>query len=161
MSSQPPITAEQLAALPPEFRALLQAVIDHYEARIAVLEARIAELERQLPKTPQNSSLPPSTQHPHAKPLLKKPRSIRNRGGQPGHPKHERTLIPVEQCADLADHRPTRCRGCGAKLSGSDPQPLRHQVWELPQIKPLVSEHRLHRLTCAGCGVATCGELPA
>lgn len=161
MSPQPPITTEQLAALPPGFRALLQAVIDHYEARIAVLEARIAELERQLPKTPQNSSLPPSTQHPHAKPLANKRLSERKRGGQPGHPKHERTLIPVEQCAAVADHRPTRCRGCGVKLSGSDPEPLRHQVWELPEIKPLVSEHRLHRLTCAGCGVSTCGELPA
>jgi len=64
MSPQPPITAERRAALPPEFRALLQAAIDHYEARIAVLEARIAELERQLPKTPQGSSLPPSPQHP-------------------------------------------------------------------------------------------------
>jgi transposase len=85
-SFQPPITAEQMAALPPEFRALLQAVIDHYEARIAVLEARIAELERQLPKTPRNSSLPPSTQHPHAKPLPTKQRSKRNRGSQPGHP---------------------------------------------------------------------------
>jgi transposase len=61
----------------------------------------------------------------------------------------------------VADHRPTQCRGCGAKLSGSGPSPLRHQVWELPEIQPLVSEHRLHRLTCAGCGVATCGELPA
>ena len=121
-----------MAALPPEFRALLQAVIDHYEARIAVLEARIAELERQLPKKPQNSSLPPSTQHPHAKPVPKTPRSKRKRGGQPGHPKHERTLIPVEQCVDSADHFPTQCRGCGGKLSGADPAPLRHQVWELP-----------------------------
>src|SRR5271167_1563631 len=104
MSPLPPITAEQLAALPPEFRALLQAVIDHYEARIAVLEARIAELERRSPKTPENSSLPPSTQHPHAKPLPKKPRSKRKRGGQPGHPKHQRTLIPVEECFQSYDH---------------------------------------------------------
>jgi transposase len=160
-SSQPPISAEQMAALPPEFRALLQAVIDHYEARIAVLEARIVELERQLPKTPQNSSLPPSTQHPHAKPLPKKPRSKRNRGGQPGHPRHERALIPVEQCCESFDHLPRQCRGCGGKLSGSDPAPLRHQVWELPEIKPLVSEHRLHRLSCPGCGKTTCGQLPA
>jgi transposase len=39
--------------------------------------------------------------------------------------------------------------------------PLRHQVWELPEIKPLVTEHRRHRLTCSCCGTVTCGELPA
>jgi hypothetical protein len=27
--SQPPLTPEQIAALPPDFRALLQAVIEH------------------------------------------------------------------------------------------------------------------------------------
>lgn len=159
--SQLPITSEQLAALPPDFRALLQAVIDHYEARIAVLEARIAELERQLSKTPQNSSLPPSSQHPHAKPPTAKPKSKRKRGGQPGHEKHQRALIPVEQCAAVHDHRPKKCRGCGGKLSGSDATPLRHQVWDLPEIEPLVTEHRRHHLTCPGCGQITCGELPA
>src|ERR1700677_5155239 len=100
-TTQPPITAAQLAALPPEFRALLQAVIDHYEARVAALEARIAELERQLSKTPQNSSLPPSSQHPHAKPPRNKPKSKRKRGGQPGHVKHERPLLPTDECDEV------------------------------------------------------------
>ena len=162
--TEPPITAAQMAALPAEFRALLQSVIDHYEARVAVLEARIVELEAKLeqrtPKTPQNSSLPPSTQHPHAKPPRGKAKSKRKRGGQPGHRKHARALIPVEECRESFDHRPRHCRGCGEKLKGVDPAPLRHQVWELPEITPLVSEHRLHRLTCAGCGKTTCGELP-
>jgi hypothetical protein len=35
-----PIAAEVLDRLPPEFRAVLMAVVDHYERRIAVLEAR-------------------------------------------------------------------------------------------------------------------------
>jgi transposase len=159
-TSEPPITAEQLAALPPEFRALLQAVIDHYEARIAVLQARIVELERQLPKSPQNSSLPPSTQHPHARPKPKKPRSKRQRGGQPGHPKHERALLPTEECDDVQSLKPSECRRCGGKLTGCDAEPLRHQVWELPEIKPLVTEYQLHRLTCGGCGQTSCAELP-
>jgi len=45
-------------------------------------------------------------------------------------------------------------------LSGADPEPLRHQVWELPEIKPIITEYRRHRLTCECCGITTCGELP-
>jgi transposase len=37
---------------------------------------------------------------------------------------------------------------------------LRHQVWELPEIKPQVTEYQLHRLTCLRCGESTCAELP-
>ena len=47
-------------------------------------------------RTPQNSSLPPSTQHPHARPQPPKRRSKKKRGGQAGHEKHERPLIPPE-----------------------------------------------------------------
>lgn len=155
-SPPPPVTPEQIAALPPELRALLQAVIDHYEWRIAVLEAEIATLR----KTPRNSSLPPSTEHPHAKPAPTKDNSRKKPGGQHGHPKHERALIPVEQCHDLVTVKPDACRRCGTKLAGDDPAPWRHQVWELPEIKPIVTEYQRHRLTCACCGETTCGELP-
>lgn len=151
--SQPPITPEQLAALPPEFQAIVRAIIEHYERRIAELEAR-------LNKTPQNSSLPPSSQHPHAKPEATKAPSKKKPGGQPGHAKHQRALIPVEECAASHDHHPKLCRGCGGTLLGSDAAPLRHQVWELPEIQPLVTEHRRHRLTCSCCGTVTCAELP-
>jgi len=142
-----------LAALPPEIGALVRAIIDHYELRIASLEA-------QLGKTPQNSSLPPSTQHPHAKPPGRKLKSKKKRGGQPGHKRHERPLVPTDQCDDVQELKPTECRKCGTKLRGSDPAPLRHQVWELPEIKPLVTEYQRHRLSCPGCGATTCGELP-
>jgi transposase len=109
---------------------------------------------------PQNSSLPPSTQHPHARPQPPKRKSKKKRGGQPGHKKHERPLIPTDQCDDVQPLKPTECRRCGAKLSGSDPEPLRHQVWEVPEIKPHVTEYQQHRLTCGCCGAATCAELP-
>lgn len=72
--SQLPITSEQLAALPPEFQTLLQAVIDHFEQRIAALEDEIAAIK----KTPRNSSLPPSAEHPHAKPSANQPKSPKN-----------------------------------------------------------------------------------
>ena len=155
--SQPPITAEQIAALPPEFQALLQAVIDHYEKRIAALEAEIAALK----KTPRNSSLPPSTEHPHAKPPRDKKESKKKPGGQPGHPKHERPLIPTEECQTVVPLKPKNCRRCGESLVGDDPEPLRHQVWEIPEIKPDVTEYQRHRLPCPCCQTSTCAELPA
>jgi len=154
--SQPPVTPEQIAALPPDFRALLQAVIEHYEKRIAALEAEVAALK----KSPRNSSLPPSTEHPHAKPIPDKVGLKKKPGGQPGHAKHERPLIPTEQCAKTIPCRPTACRRCGTTLAGDDPQPWRHQVWELPEIKPIVTEYQRHRLTCPCCGETTCGQLP-
>jgi transposase len=152
-----PIRPEQLAALPPDFRALLEAVIEHYERRIAALEAEFAGLR----KTPQNSSLPPSTQHPHAKPVKPKSKANKQRGGQPGHPKHERPLIPTDECDEVVPLKPTECRRCGTKLAGDDPEPWRHQVYELPEIKPVVTEYQRHRLSCPGCGETTCAALPA
>ena len=87
-------------------------------------------------------------------------RSGKKPGGQPGHAKHERALIPTEQCRRMIPCPPTHCRGCGTKLTGCDPAPLRHQVWELPEIQPLVTEYQRHRLECPCCHITTCGELP-
>ena len=38
---------------------------------------------------------------------------------------------------------------------------MRHQVWELPEIKPEVTEYQRHRLGCRDCGETTCAQLPA
>ena len=143
------ITEDLIARQPPEAQAIIRLLL-----------AKIAELESRLNKTPQNSSLPPSTQHPHAKPQPSKAKSKKRRGGQPGHAKHERTLLPTEECNDVQSLKPEACRRCGTRLSGTDPEPLLHQVWELPEIKPLVTEYQLHRLECAKCGESTCAELP-
>jgi transposase len=151
------ITEDLIARQSPEAQAIIRVLL----AQIAALEKRVAELEARLNKTPQNSSLPPSAQHPHAKGDSGKRRSKRKRGGQPGHAKHERPLMPTEQCDEVVPVKPTECRRCGRKLSGNDTEPLRHQVWELPEIKPHVTEYQRHRLCCCGCGETTCGELPA
>jgi transposase len=152
------VTEEIIARQPPEAQAIIRLLL----AKIAELEARIEQLEQQSKgRTPQNSSLPPSTQHPHARPQPPRRKSKRKRGGQPGHKKHERPLIPTDQCDDVQAIKPTQCRRCGAKLSGSDREPLRHQVWEVPEIKPHVTEYQRHRLACPCCGEMTCAELPA
>jgi len=151
------VTEEIIGRQPPEAQAIIRALL----GEMVELRARIEELERQVKgKTPQNSSLPPSTQHPHNRPQPPRHKSKKKRGGQHGHKKHERPLIPTDECDDVHRLRPTECRRCGTKLSGSDPEPLRHQVWELPEIKPIVTEYQRHRLTCPACGETTCAELP-
>jgi transposase len=153
----PPITPEQIAALPAEFQVLIRSIVDHYERRIAALEAELAAVK----KTPRNSSLPPSSEHPHAKPPRDKEKGTGKKpGGQPGHPRHERPLIPTEQCHDVVPLTPEACRRCGEALVGTDPEPLRHQVWDVPEIKPLVTEYQLHRLICPCCHESTCAQLP-
>ncbi len=41
---------------------------------------------------------------------------------------------------------PDHCRRCGDVLEGTDAEPIRHQVWDLPPIKPIVTEYQQHRL---------------
>jgi transposase len=127
---------------------------------LAEIDELNSEIDR-LKKTPQNSSVPPSTEHPHKKPPpKKKKKSGRKRGGQKGHPKHEKPLIDSEQCDEVVPLKPDTCRRCGEELSGDDPEPLRHQYWELPEIKPTIIEYQRHRLPCPNCGTTTCAELP-
>jgi transposase len=45
-------------------------------------------------------------------------------------------------------------------LQGEDPQPHRHQVTELPVVKPAVTEYQMHRLRCPACGASTRASLP-
>ena len=120
---------------------------------------RIAELERRLGMNSQNSSKPPSsdllgTERPKLPPTGRRP------GGQPGHPGHCRRMVPLDRVDKIVPLKPLRCRHCGASLSGEDRSPLRHQVTELPPIRPIVTEYQRHRLACPRCGQSTLAELP-
>ena len=162
----PKIPAEIDAELSPKARKWVEDLFDDHDSRIKKLLEHIEVLDAKLLKlTPKNSSVPPSTQHPHAKQTAqpKKPKSKtrKKQGGQPGHAKATRPLIPTEACDKVEVCLPRHCRKCAAALTGNDPEPLRHQLIELPPIKPHVTEYQLQRLTCKGCGTQTCGTLPA
>jgi transposase len=153
---------ELLAGLPPAVVEFIQAILAE-NARLrqenAELRARVADLEAKLNQNSTNSSKPPSADPPGVKRAPPKAKSGKRTGGQPGHPKHERALIGrpdhVREC------KPSVCRRCARPLTGDDPEPLRHQVTELPPVSPVVTEYRRHRLTCSACGITTCGDLPA
>jgi transposase len=134
------------------------------------MSARIEELERKvalLTRDSSNSSKPPSSDGPAAKPKARRPikSKKRKRGGQPGHKGANRDLIPTEQVNEVIHVFPEACDGCGAELT---PEPetdqslgkyWRHQVIDIPEPKPCVTEYQLHCMRCS-CGAETWAKIP-
>src|SRR5215813_3362017 len=148
---------------PPEAQAYIRAL----ESRLSALEARVQTLQKQnralqerLHQNSRNSSRPPSSDPPQS-PRPRRPRGQRRRGGQPGHPGHTRTLLPVEEVDEVVVLKPDQCSGCHAPLWGDDPAPFRHQVIEIPPIQPVVTEYQWHQLACPACGETTRAPWPA
>ena len=156
---------EDWTATPPAVRTLVLSLLATVEAQqnriaeleeyVAKLQARLAELEERVHQNSRNSSKPPSSDPPNAPPRPKQPPSGRKAGGQKGHPGKGRSLKPVESVNRVVPLRPVSCASCGALLLGEDPQPVRHQVTELPRIEPEVIEYQQHTLTCLACGAHT------
>lgn len=157
MSQEPPIPKELWDLIPATAQAALLALLGNLQQHIATLQQQVADLTARLGQNSQNSSRPPSSDAPAVKRPPPREPSGRKRGGQPGHPAHHRPLLPPDE---EIPRKPTACRRCGEALTGADPQPLRHQVLELPPIQPHVTEYQLHRLVCPQCGTSTCATLP-
>ena len=129
-------------------------------ARVTTLEARLRELEARLGQSSGNSSRPPSSDPPGTPPPALPKRTGRKRGGQPGHAKHSRPLVPPERITRTIVVKPKECRRCGNALEGDDPDPYRHQVTEVPKVLATVEEYQLHTLDCHRCGISTRATLP-
>jgi transposase len=153
MSDPPPIPEPLWQSVPPEAQVALRA-------RFEILERRIADLEERLYKNSTNSSKPPSSDPPSLKRRPPVPPSGKERGGQHGHRHHPRALVPHDRLRHVIECKPPQCRWCGHGLQGDDPEPLRHQVAEVPPVQPVVDEYRLHRLKCPRCRTSTCATLP-
>lgn len=155
----------------PGCRALL-ALIEHIRAehdllreaqqrQIAALETRVQQLEEQLGQDSGNSDRPPSSDSPKAREARgSRARSGRARGGQKGHKGSRRDLLPPDAVDHVVPLIPTVCGCCGEPLSGIDSDPRRHQVTELPPVRPTVTEYQQHTLPCTTCGATTTAALP-
>ena len=152
-----PFSAEEWHQTPPA----VQEFVLSLHARVEALEAEVVELREQLNRNSSNSSQPPSSDGPD---LASKPtgpsKRNRQRGGQPGHKGTTRKLVPLEQVKKSYDLKADQCRQCGQQLIGTDPEPYRHQVTDIPPVVAEVTEYRLHTLTCPDCGTGTRAELP-
>jgi transposase len=148
------VVCAELAAVRAE-NAALRAATDR-------LQARVQELEARLGQNSTNSSRPPSSDPPETPARPPAPPTGRQRGGQPGHPPHQRAVVPPEQVDQIVVHWPTHCRRCQAPLPPvAAGEPVQHQVTELPRVRAMVTEHQLQHVRCGGCGTTTCAVLPA
>jgi transposase len=120
------------------------------------LRAQVAELQAELAKARKhsgNSSKPPSSdivQPPRPK---KRGRPKKRRiGGQPGHPRHERTPFAADDLDQAWEWRYEACPCCAGPLSDAPaPGPILQQI-ELPKRPVSIEEHRSVPQWCARCG---------
>ena len=130
--------------------------IDELLAQNKALLARVAELEAKLgqpPKTPDNSSLPPSRgQKANAEPPATKP----PRKGRPG---------VARQLAENPDATrrfyAERCR-CGAVLDAAGQDLAKeYDHIDIPPIRPVTTRIELFRATCPCCKARVTASAPA
>ena len=139
----------------------LQQKIAELESKLAAADARIIELELKLKKNSNNSSRPPSSNGPQVGLLRKKKKSGKKQGAQPGHVGHARKLAGPEQIdKHVAVSLEGSCPACGETGVVSRAFTKRHQVWEIPQITPHITEYMMESGRCACCRQRRCAELP-
>jgi transposase len=140
------------------------------EKELADRDKKIAELEHQLAgrkKDSSNSSKPPSSDGPAAGKRIhpQRKKSGRKPGGQKGHPGKYRTLVPTEQADEVIKVFPSECK-CGHRFSKNEKclcktgKPHRHQVTELPEIRPRITEYQFWMVICPDCGKIIWAPVP-
>jgi transposase len=140
----------------------LQAQVDALRGQLEALQAVVARLQEQLAsarKDSSTSSKPPSSDI--VKPQRPAPKGQkRQRGGQPGHPKHQRAAFGPEQVTLFVEHPLQGCPGCGGPLcrNGHFARVV-HQV-DVQQPPLTVEQHTCPEYWCRRCDRAYRADLP-
>jgi transposase len=155
--------------MPPSAALTREAILAVYargpEAVVALVTALCAQLARATATDSHNSGKPPSTdmtRHGRAPKSLRR-RSKRRPGGQPGHP--GATLAPRATPDAVVLHAPDACGRCGHAFAvGAAPgTPLlaeRRQIFDLPPLHLVCTEHQVTERPCPHCGAVTRGAFP-
>ena len=106
-------------------------------------------------KTSRTSSKPPSTDRKERR------EQSRPGGAKPGHEGHSRVV--AEDPDSVVDHRPAACPDCGLGLSPDLPGEVisLHEQIDLPEVKPVIEQHRRLAVTCPGCRARVPAPRPA
>jgi len=141
-----------------------QKTIETQHVLIKEQRKEIQDLKEKLGTNSSNSSKPPSgdsfkPNDDEDNKNKKDQKNKRKRGGQPGHAGVTRSLLPTEEVDHVEQHQPPERCDCGGPIK-SDEYYQRHQVYELPEVKMVVTEHQLFCGCCAQCGKEHRAELP-
>ena len=126
-----------------------------------MLEDRLTDLEECLGRNLRNSSTPPAAEgfsKPPSPSRIERRAAARKVGKQPGAPgKH---LAQVADPDMVIAHVPASCRACEDDLAGAEVVDNEtRQVFEVPEIKAHVTEHRMLSVRCR-CGTETKASAP-
>ena len=149
----------------------LQAQVDQQRAQLEAqgaqleqLQAAVARLQEQLAaarKDSSTSSKPPSSDLVKPPlPALPPGQDQRQRGGQVGHPKHERALFPPEQVEHFYEHTLGACPCCGGPLRRNGGLALVVQQVDVAPAQLTVAQHTCPEYWCVRCERAYKAALP-
>ena len=137
------------------------ALIRALWAQVQRLTARVADLEAQHgapPKTPDNSSLPPSAGQKANR--SDTPKRTKPRQGSLGRKGGGRDLVEYPDETVIA--RPVCCAHCQAALDAADQRlEARYDKVDLPPVKPVVTRVERYVGQCRHCGHTTLAPVPA
>jgi len=138
----------------------LFTIIETQRLDIEILKAQVKELQERLSTNSSNSSKPPSADGFNKQTRSLRKKSKKKSGGQAGHRGSRLALSPTPDSTLL--HQAQLCRRCGTSLPQVAGRVLdeRRQVFDLPPLKLVVTEHRLVKKRCPCCGRENLGEFP-
>lgn len=132
-------------------------------ARLLIAEGQIKYLTEQLKQNSHNSNWPSSRDKSRRKRKSKSLRQKTNKkaGGQEGHKGHTLEFNPKPEKIEI--HRPNQCEHCQNQLEqeidASDVS--KRQVFDLPPLRFITTEHQVETIQCPDCGKKTKGKFPA
>lgn len=105
-------------------------------------------------KTSRTSSKPPATDRKERRDQSKPG------GAKPGHEGHSRVMS--DDPDGVVEHRPDRCSCCGGALHGDLPAEIVSvsERIELPEVVPVVTQHRRLAVHCPTCGTRMVAPVP-
>lgn len=158
----PELAPEIFNSLPPEVQAYikcLESIIRAYAEETRQLKERVQELEKRLNKNSSNSSKPPSSDGMKPRTKSQRDNSDKKPGGQVGRTGSNLPLSPTPD--NVVTHAPSSCTGCHHSLKEAPGfNAESRQVFDLPEPKIFVTEHRIEEKKCPCCGLLNRGSFP-